>query len=115
MWFTVVVVFNGVNLEPEVLRSSTILYCQPCAAVLLFGGAVLLSIGTIVSKRGVVLRRAIRLTQNGDILTRLATLPNHQSPSYASTQCYIAKGSVYGSMIQWLRHGDTKVEGPRGT
>ena len=44
MWFTAVVVFNGVNLEPEALRSSTMLYHQPYAVVLLFGG-VLLSIG----------------------------------------------------------------------
>ena len=28
MWFTAVVVFNSVNLEPEALRSSTMLYRQ---------------------------------------------------------------------------------------
>ena len=33
----------------------------------------------------------IRLTLRGDILTKLATLLDHQSTSYASTQCYIAR------------------------
>ena len=33
----------------------------------------------------------IRLTPSGDILTKLATLLDHQSTSYASTQCYIAR------------------------
>ena len=35
-----------------------------------------------------------RLTLKGDTLTKLATLLDHQSTSYASTQCYIAEVSV---------------------
>ena len=36
----------------------------------------------------------IRLTLREDILTKVATLLDHQSTSYASTQCYITEVSV---------------------
>ena len=62
----------------------------------------------------------IRLTQSGDILTKLATLLDHQSTSYASTQCYIAEVSIrkhdtMASMAipKWKVHEVHRVYGTR--
>ena len=89
MLFTAVVVFNGVNAEPGALP-------PPCCIVsLALCATLLLSIADDSLEAGSSVTAHIRLTLSGDILTKLATLLDYQSTSYASTQCYIAEVSVW--------------------
>ena len=55
----------------------------------------LVSIADDSLQTGVSVTARIRLTQSGDILTKLATLLDYQTTSYASTKCYIAEVNVW--------------------
>ena len=88
IWFTVVVVFIGVNAEPEALP----LIC--CIVSLALCTMLFLSISDYSLEARSSVTARIRLTLSRDILTKLATLLDYQSTSYAITKVQGPRGEL---------------------